>query len=54
MGSHRSRVARIRHSIDELVQLGVSIRKLTVVSTSVVLAMGGLTEAVSVLLHELR
>ncbi|MGI8753316.1 MAG: hypothetical protein ACR2MN_13550 [Acidimicrobiales bacterium] len=54
MGSRRSRVARIRYSIDELSELGVSIRKLTVVTTSVVLAIGGLIEAISVLLHALR
>lgn len=54
MGARRSRAARIRHSIDELVELVVSIRKLTVVTTSVVLAMIGLTEAVSMLLYALR
>jgi hypothetical protein len=40
--------------VDELIELGVSVRKLIVVATSVVVAFGGLAEAISLLVHTLR
>ena len=54
MGSRRSRVSRVRRSIDELTELGRSFRKLVLVTTTVIMALDGLTGAIDMLVHTLH